>query len=97
MTSFPNYLITHLTKLFDSSWEKQACISILLIRISDFSISKINAKISNLKEDFLRILVAKLASKANVENKTYFIFLAQLVVKKPKTYNKAINRVHAPQ
>lgn len=97
MTFFPNNLITYLTKLFDSSWKKQACISILLTRISDFNISKINAKISNFKEDFLRILVAKLTSKANVENKTYFIFLAQLVVKKPKTYNKAINRVHVLQ
>lgn len=96
-TSSSDNLITQLTKLLDTNWEDQACTSILSTRVTTGE-GEIDADISApSEEDPLKILAAKLISEANAEDEAQFAFSAQLDVKEPETYNRAMSGAYAPQ
>ena len=96
-TSSFDYLITWLTKLLDTNWKDQVCTSILSTRVTTGE-KEINADItSTVEENFLKILVAKLISEANAEDETQFVFSAQLYVKEPQIYNRAMSGAYAPK
>ena len=84
-----------MTKLLDTDWEDQACISILSTRVTASEGNTDTPATS--KEDPLKILAAKLISEANAEDEAQFVFSTQLDVEEPETYNRAMSGTHAPQ
>lgn len=65
-----------LTKLLDINWENQACTFIFLTKVITNK-REIDADIPVIsKKNPLKILIVKLISKANVEDKAQFVFSA---------------------
>lgn len=88
-------MIVRLTKLLDTDWKDQACVSILSTRVTASEGDTDTPATS--EEDFLKILAAKLISKVNAEDEAQFVFSTQIDVEEPETYNRAMNGTHAPQ